>query len=72
MKPLRVNAKSTLGAGDTFRAGVMQGLLGGKSDRETVHFAAATAACVCRRFPFALHPPSIDEILAQMADQPRP
>jgi len=71
MKPLCVEAKSTLGAGDTFRAGVMHGLLCGMSDRETVHFAAATAACVCRRFPFALNPPSIDEIFALMTEQPR-
>lgn len=60
----KVEVKSTLGAGDTFRGGVVYGVLKGFPDQETVKFAAATAACVCRRFPFALNPPSLEEIQA--------
>jgi hypothetical protein len=71
MKPYRVEVKSTLGAGDTFRAGIMQGVLEGLGDAETVKFAAATAACVCRQFPIGLHPPSMDEILELIQAQPR-
>lgn len=60
--PFKVDVKSTLGAGDTFRAGVVYGILNNLSDEETVKFAAATAASVCMRFPMALNPPTINEI----------
>jgi sugar/nucleoside kinase (ribokinase family) len=62
--PFTVEVKSTLGAGDTFRAGIASALLDGLSDEEAVRFAAATAACVCKRFPFALDPPTKEEISA--------
>jgi sugar/nucleoside kinase (ribokinase family) len=61
--PFRVEVAGTLGAGDTFRGGVVYGLLKGMSADDTVGFAAATAACVCRRFPMALDPPGLDEIM---------
>jgi sugar/nucleoside kinase (ribokinase family) len=63
-RPVATRILSTLGAGDTFRAGVMQGMLLRHSDREIVRFAAATSAAVCSRFPFALDPPGIAEIQA--------
>ena len=63
LKPYKVDVAGTLGAGDTFRGGVVYGLLKGLSDTDTVKFAAATAACVCRRFPMALNPPELAEIL---------
>lgn len=63
LEPYRIEVKSTLGAGDTFRGGVVYGVLKGFSDEDTVKFAAATAACVCKRFPFALNPPSLEEII---------
>jgi sugar/nucleoside kinase (ribokinase family) len=63
LEPYRVKAAGTLGAGDTFRGGVVYGVLKGSSDTDTVRFAAATAACVCRRFPMALDPPELGEIL---------
>ena len=61
--PFKVEAAGTLGAGDTFRGGVVYGTLKGMSDTDTVKFAAATAACVCRRFPMALNPPGLEEIM---------
>lgn len=64
--PYKVEVKSTLGAGDTFRAGIVYGLLHGFDDEKTVRFAAATAAMVCTRFPFAYNPPGLTEILALM------
>lgn len=64
--PFEVKVKSTLGAGDTFRAGITCGLLSGFDDTDTVRFAAATAAAVCKRFPFALDPPSKEEILGMI------
>lgn len=64
IKSFHVDVKSTLGAGDTFRAGVVYGLLNNLNDEKTVKFAAATAGMVCTRFPFALNPPSKEEILS--------
>ena len=63
LKPFKIEVAGTLGAGDTFRGGVFYGVLKGMSDEDTVKFAAATAACVCRRFPMALNPPDLQEIL---------
>jgi sugar/nucleoside kinase (ribokinase family) len=59
--------KSTLGAGDCFRAGIIHGVLQGMDDADIVRFAAATAASVCQRFPFALDPPGLKEIAALAA-----
>lgn len=63
LKPFKIEVAGTLGAGDTFRGGVVYGVLKGMSDTDTVKFAAATAACVCKRFPMAFNPPELKEIL---------
>jgi len=55
--------KGTLGAGDSFRAGVLYGLLQAWDDETTVRFAAAAAALWCTRFPAAAAPPSLEEVL---------
>ncbi|QNU65966.1 carbohydrate kinase family protein [Ruminiclostridium herbifermentans] len=62
LKPYKVKVQSTLGAGDTFKAGAIYGVLKEMSDEDIVKFAAATAATVCSRFPFALNPPSVEMI----------
>jgi len=62
IRPFNVVPKSTLGAGDTFRGGVIHGVHCGLSDEGIVRFAAATAACVCQRFPMAFDPPGLEEI----------
>ena len=64
MKPFSVEAKSTLGAGDTFKAGCVYALLHQMSDEETVRFAAACAAVAISRFPLPLHPPRLEEVMA--------
>lgn len=69
IEAFRVDAVSTLGAGDTFRAGLIHGLLSGYSDVEAVRFAAATSACVCRRFPMAADPPRLDEIQSLISSE---
>ena len=53
VEPYRVEAVSTLGAGDTFRAGVVYGVLKGWEDGRVVRFAAAVAAILCTRLPIA-------------------
>lgn len=62
MKPFPVPVKSTLGAGDTFKAGCVYGLLHGLPDGELVRFAAACAAVAITRFPLPLHPPELEEV----------
>ncbi len=62
LAPFPVEVKSTLGAGDTFRAGVIYGVLRRFPDREVVRFATALAAVVCRRFPIAESVPTLAEV----------
>lgn len=59
-----VPVKSTLGAGDAFRAGVVFGLLNGLKDAACVRFAAALAAVACTRLPIADNLPSLSEVEA--------
>ena len=62
MKPFSVQVKSTLGAGDTFKAGCVYGLLHGMNDNELVRFASACSAIAISRFPLPLNPPKLDEV----------
>ncbi len=64
MKPFSVKVKSTLGAGDTFKAGCVYGLLHGMSDEELVRFASACSAVAVSRFPLLLYPPRLEEVQA--------
>ena len=67
MKPFSVEVKSTLGAGDTFKAGCVYGLLHGMSDKELVRFASACSAVAISRFPLPLHPPKLEEVQALLS-----
>lgn len=62
--PYDVPAISTLGAGDTFRAGVVYGVLRGLPDEACVRFAAGLAALMCTRFPIADNVPTLAEVEA--------
>ncbi len=64
MKAFKVEVKSTLGAGDTFKAGCVYALLKGMSDEETVRFASACSAVAISRFPLPLNPPRLEEVKA--------
>lgn len=64
MKPFKVEVKSTLGAGDTFKAGCVYGLLNGMKDDELVRFSSACSAIAISRFPLPLNPPKLDEVNA--------
>ena len=66
MKPFSVKVQSTLGAGDTFKAGCVYGLLHGMSDEELVRFASACSAVAISRFPLPLYPPRLEEVQALM------
>lgn len=62
IKPFSVQVKSTLGAGDTFKAGCIYGLLHDMSDDEIVRFASACSAIAISRFPLPLNPPTMEEV----------
>ncbi|MFH1371244.1 MAG: carbohydrate kinase family protein [Planctomycetota bacterium] len=61
-QPYQITVVDTLGAGDTFRACVVYGVLKGWSDAEIVRFASAAAAASCLRFPSVYQPPSLAEV----------
>ena len=69
MKPCDVAVRSTLGAGDTFKAGCVYALLHGMDDDELVRFASACAAVAISRFPLPLHPPKLEEVQALISDR---
>lgn len=60
--PFKVQVISTLGAGDTFKAGCVYGLLKGMNDDELVRFASACSAVAISRFPLPLNPPKLEEV----------
>lgn len=62
MPPFRVEVRSTLGAGDTFKAGCVYGLLKEMKDEELVRFASACSGIAITRFPLPLNPPKPDEV----------
>jgi sugar/nucleoside kinase (ribokinase family) len=61
--PHAINPVDTTGAGDSFRAGIIYGLLKKWSSRETIAFASALAAIVCQSFPGVLNSPTYDEVI---------
>lgn len=64
MQPFRVEVRSTLGAGDTFKAGCIYALMKGYPDDSLVRFAAACSAVAISRYPLPLHPPTLPEVEA--------
>lgn len=62
MEPFDVEVRSTLGAGDTFKAGCVYGILHGMGDDELVRFASACSAIAISRFPLPLNPPTMEEV----------
>ena len=61
-EPYTVDAKSTLGAGDVFRAGVVFGVHHGFAAAECVRYAAGLSALMCTRFPIADALPTLDDV----------
>ncbi len=62
-KPYRVEVVDSAGAGDSFRAGVIYGLLQQWSDDQTIRYAAAVAGMVCASFPGVLNSPTHAEVM---------
>lgn len=68
--PFQVNVIDSAGAGDSFRGGLIYGLLQGWSDAEAVRFATAVAALICTTAPGCVHPPTLDQVRALLSAQP--
>ncbi len=62
--PFKVKVVDSAGAGDSFRGGIIYGMLQGWPDAECVRFAAAVAALICTRAPGCVNPPSLEEVRA--------
>jgi sugar/nucleoside kinase (ribokinase family) len=67
-KPYQITPVDTTGAGDSFRGGIIYGLLNSWDDERTVDFASAVAACVCLTMPHTLNAPEKDGILQFMQE----
>lgn len=64
--PYKIDPVDTTGAGDSFRAGIIYGLLQKWPTGKAVEFASALAAVVCQSFPGVLNSPSYDEVVSFM------
>ncbi len=62
--PFRVDVESALGAGDSFKAGVIYALAKAMDDTSLVRFASATAGAACMNYPIAENPPTLAVISA--------
>ncbi len=60
--PFDVPIRDTAGAGDSFRAGIIYGMLQGQTDEELIRTASAISALVCRRPPGVLNSPTVEEL----------
>lgn len=62
MPPFSVEVVDSAGAGDSFRGGLIYGLLRGWSDADTLRFASAVAALICTTAPGCVHPPTLAQV----------
>jgi sugar/nucleoside kinase (ribokinase family) len=67
-KPYPVQVIDSAGAGDSFRAGVIYGMLQQWNDDQIIQYAAAVAAMVCASFPGVLNSPTHAEVMQFMGD----
>lgn len=63
-KPYSLDVVSTLGAGDSFKAGTIYALYNKLSDIDTVKYACAVAGIACTKFPIPKNPPLLSEVKA--------
>jgi sugar/nucleoside kinase (ribokinase family) len=68
-KPYLVKVMDSAGAGDSFRAGVIYGLLNQWNDDQTIQYAAAVAGLVCASFPGVLNSPTHFEVMQFIQEQ---
>ncbi|MEI7542844.1 MAG: carbohydrate kinase family protein [bacterium] len=61
-KPIKIKAVDTLGAGDTFRAGIAYGLLKGFDDDKNIKFSSNFAAMICLAGPGVTKSPNLKQL----------
>ena len=61
-KPYPVKVIDSSGAGDSFRAGMIYGMLKNWNDEQTIQYASAVAGMVCASFPGVLNSPTAEEV----------
>ncbi len=64
--PHKIKPVDTAGAGDSFRAGVIYGVLHGWPDEKIIAFSSTLASLVCLRFPGVLNCPKYKEVIEFM------
>lgn len=72
LPPFPVEVVDSAGAGDSFRGGLIYGMLRGWSDEETVRFACAVAALICTTAPGCVNPPTMAQVRALLAERGAP
>ena len=70
-QPHSIDPVDTSGGGDSFRAGIVYGIMKAWSDDKLIEFAAAVAAITCTRFPGVLNSPTYEEVSAFMNEATR-
>ncbi|HLP00480.1 MAG TPA: PfkB family carbohydrate kinase [Opitutaceae bacterium] len=72
LAPFPVEVVDSAGAGDSFRGGLIYGLLRGWSDEHTVRFACAVAALICTTAPGCVNPPTLEQVRAFLVERGAP
>ena len=67
--PYKIDPVDTTGAGDSFRAGIIYGLLQKWQMERTIGFASALAALVCQSFPGVLNAPHLEQVMSFMEER---
>lgn len=67
--PPTIKAVDSTGGGDSFRSGIIYGMLQGWDDKECINFAAHLAAYICTTFPGVLKAPVLNELNEFMGKQ---
>ena len=67
--PFPVEVVDSAGAGDSFRGGLIYGMLRGWSDADTVRFACAVAALICTTAPGCVNPPPLAQVQTFLAER---
>ncbi|HVU23497.1 MAG TPA: carbohydrate kinase family protein [Opitutus sp.] len=70
--PFAIDIVDSAGAGDSFRAGLIYGLLQGWPDEKSVRFASAVAALICTTAPGCVHPPTLAQVRDFLAARGEP
>lgn len=67
LAPYKTKTVDTAGAGDSFRGGLVYGMMRAASDLDSLRFACSVAALVCTTAPGCVNPPSLAEVEALLA-----